>query len=130
MGGFKMGAKGEPFAKTLAYMLKAKLVLTKANLNAYGKMGVEALADATPKASGETSQHWDYQVIKTGTHAKIIWTNDHTVGYNTVPVAILIQYGHLDKAGIYIEGLDYINPALKPVFTELAGKIWKEVKKA
>lgn len=129
MGGFKMGAKGEPFHKTLAYMIKAKLVLTKANLNEYGKMGVEALKDATPKASGETAEHWDYKVIKEDGRAKIIWTNDNTVGYNTVPVAILIQYGHATKDGVYIEGLDYINPALRPVFTGLASKIWKEVSK-
>ena len=129
MGGFKMRAnKREPFFKTLAYMTKAKLVLTKTNLNLYGQMGVDALKDATPKESGVTADSWRYEVVREKGHAKIVWINDNVVGYNTVPVAILIQYGHLNKNGIYIEGVDYINPALRPIFNELAGKIWKEVK--
>lgn len=131
MGGFKMGAKNsKPFEKTLKHMTNMQRALDKINLNEYGRMGVVALQDATPKDSGESANAWDYQVVKNDSGASIIFTNDNVVGYNTVPVVILIQYGHLSKAGVYIEGRDFINPALRPIYDDLADKIWKEVNKA
>lgn len=131
MGGFKMGAKNsKPFEKTLKHMTNMQRALDKINLNEYGRMGVVALQDATPKDSGESANAWDYQVVKNDSGASIIFTNDNVVGYNTVPVVILIQYGHLSKAGVYVEGRDFINPALRPIYDDLADKIWKEVNKA
>lgn len=130
MGGFKMGAKsGSPFRKTQNHMEKMQDVFSKINFNEYGRMGVVALSDATPKDSGETANSWDYFVEKTKDGVRITWTNDNVVGNNTVPVAILIQYGHLSKAGVYIEGRDFINPAMMPIYNEIADKIWKEVNK-
>ena len=131
MGGFKMGAKNsKPFEKTLKHMTNMQRALDKINLNEYGRMGVVALQDATPKDSGESANAWDYQVVKNDSGASIIFTNDNVVGYNTVPVVILIQYGHLSKAGVYVEGRDFINPALRPIYDDIADKIWKEVNKA
>lgn len=129
MGGFKMGVKGKPFEKTESYLSKIKKTIDKLNLDNYGKMGVEALRDATPKDSGESADAWDYEVVRDKNGARLIFTNDNVVGYNTVPVVILIQYGHLTKGGVYIEGRDFINPAIAPIYGSIANKIWKEVTK-
>lgn len=129
MGGFKMGVKGKPFAKTESYLTKVKNTIDKLNLDYYGKMGVEALKDATPKDSGESADAWDYEIVRNSNGAKLIFTNNHVVGYNTVPVVILLQYGHLSKTGVYIEGRDFINPAVAPIYDDIANKIWKEVTK-
>ena len=114
------------FKKTLAYFVKANYVLRDANLDVYGRRGVEALCEATPSDSGETADSWDYEIIRGNHTVKIIWTNSKLVGDDNVPLAILLQYGHADKSGAWVEGLDYINPALKPIFEEIAAKIWKE----
>ena len=130
MGGFKMGAKStKPFNKTESYLKRIQKALEKVNLDEVGRMGVVALKDATPKDSGESADAWDYQVVRDEDGARIIFTNDHVVGFNTVPVVILIQYGHLSKAGVYVEGRDFINPAIGPVYDDIANKIWKEVTK-
>jgi len=130
MGGFKMGAKStKPFKKTESYLTRIQKALEKVNLDEVGRMGVVALKDATPKDSGESADAWDYQVVRDEEGARIIFTNDHVVGFNTVPVVILIQYGHLSKAGVYVEGRDFINPAIAPVYEDIANKIWKEVTK-
>lgn len=130
MGGFKMGAKSiKPFSKTESYLKRIQKALEKVNLDEVGRMGVVALKDATPKDSGESADAWDYQVVRDEDGARIIFTNDHVVGFNTVPVVVLIQYGHLSKAGVYVEGRDFINPALAPIYDDIANKIWKEVTK-
>lgn len=125
MGGIVIKNQGS-FRKTLAYMIKASYVLRDTNLEMYGKLGVEALRDATPVDSGETADSWDYVVVREDHTAKIVWTNRKTVGDEHVPLAILLQYGHADKSGVWVEGLDYINPALRPIFENIASKIWKE----
>ena len=129
MGGFKLKSKSgaKPFEKTQNYLIHTKKALSKINLNEYGRMGVVALSDATPKDSGESANAWGYEVIRDKDSVKIVWTNSNVVGYNTVPVVILIQYGHLSKDGVYVEGTDFINPALQPIFFDLANKLWKEV---
>lgn len=130
MGGFKMGAKSiKPFSKTESYLKRIQKALEKINLDEVGRMGVVALKDATPKDSGESADAWDYQVVRDEDGARIIFTNDHVVGFNTVPVVVLIQYGHLSRAGVYVEGRDFINPALAPIYDDIANKIWKEVTK-
>lgn len=94
-------------------------------LDAYGAKGVAALKAATPKDTGETASHWDYRIIESDSSVAIEWTNDYAP-YG-VPVAILIQYGHGTRNGGYVKGIDYINPALKPIFDEIAEGVWKEV---
>lgn len=130
MGGFKMGAKsGKPFKKTLSHMSRIKELMSNINLDEYGRMGVASLIEATPKDSGETSVSWDYVIERGKDRSRIIWTNSNVAGYSNIPVAILIQYGHLSKAGVFVEGQDFINPALRPIFFDLSQKIWKEVNK-
>lgn len=89
----------------------------------YGAKGVEALRSATPKDSGQTADSWSYTIEDWG----ISFTNSNIK--DGCPVAILIQYGHGTKNGGYVEGIDYINPALRPIFEQIANECWKEVKK-
>ena len=91
----------------------------------YGQMGVNALSSATPIDSGETANSWDYRIIFRKNTIRIEWTNSNIAG--NVPVAILLQYGHATKSGSFINGIDFINPALKPVFDLIAEEAWKEV---
>lgn len=81
---------------------------------------------ATPKDTGKTSQSWSYTVSITKDSASIIWTNDNVTTDGT-PIAVLIQYGHGTKSGSYVKGIDYINPAMKPIFDKIANEIWEEV---
>lgn len=92
----------------------------------YARMGVEALKNATPKDSGETAQSWDYEIQYFKNSTKIMWTNSKVTKDGT-PIVLLLQYGHATRGGGYVQGLDFINPALKPVFIDLAEAVWKEV---
>jgi hypothetical protein len=96
-------------------------------LDKYAKEGVSALASATPIDSGETKNSWTYKVEKYSGGAKIIWLNTNVI--NGVPIAIILQYGHGTGNGGYVEGRDYINPALRPVFDKIANEAWREVTK-
>ena len=96
-------------------------------LEKYAKEGVAALALATPKDSGETANSWSYKISSSRGAYTISWANSNVV--NGVPIAILIQYGHATGNGGYVEGQDYMNPALKPIFDNLANEAWKEVTK-
>lgn len=98
-------------------------------LDEYGKKGVEALAEATPKRTGKTSKSWRYEVTREPGAIRLTWLNDNVVD-DWANVAVLIQYGHGTGNGGYVEGIDYINPALKPIFEEIANKVWKEVEKS
>lgn len=94
-------------------------------LDKYGKMGVEALQEATPKDTGLTANSWSYEISRTGETIKISWTNSNIV--DGLSVAVLLQYGHGTRDGGYVSGIDYINPAMKPIFDEIADAAWKEV---
>ena len=91
-------------------------------LDRYGRQGVAALQMYTPKDSGETANSWKYEIFNLG----IAWSNTNVTS-NGTPVAILLQYGHGTKNGGYVQGRDYINPALQPIFDEIADNCWKEV---
>lgn len=94
-------------------------------LSEYGEKGVRALSEATPVESGETAAAWDYKIIKEHHSYRLVWTNSHVVDGQII--AILLQYGHGTKNGGYVQGRDYINPALRPLFDEIATEAWKEV---
>jgi hypothetical protein len=96
------------------------------NLDRFGKEGVNALSKATPIDSAETSTSWDYQIKRSKGSTSIIWTNSHLTN-DGAPVAILLQYGHGTGTGGYVQGRDYINPAMKPVFDKIAENVRKEV---
>lgn len=92
----------------------------------YARMGVEALSEATPIDTGETASLWDYEIYTTKRSTKIVWTNDNVTRDGT-PIPVLLQFGHATKDGGYVEGIDFINPALAPVFKKMAEQVWKEV---
>ena len=96
-------------------------------LDKYGQEGVAALAAATPTDSGFTAESWDYKIQNGNGGYKITWTNSNI--NDGVPIAIIIQYGHGTGTGGYVQGRDYINPAMRSVFDNIADKAWEEVKR-
>lgn len=94
-------------------------------LEAYAKRGVDALASATPVRTGKTASSWTYEIHRSKSEVKITWINTNTnKGFN---VAVGLQYGHGTGTGGYVQGIDYINPAMRPVFDEIADGVWKVV---
>ena len=86
--------------------------------------GVSALAEATPKDTGKTAASWSYEIVLEGTTVSIYWINDN-VTRDGDPIAILLQYGHGTGTGGYVVGRDYINPAIRPVFDNIADEVWE-----
>jgi hypothetical protein len=113
------------FRNTERLLSRAQKLRLQTILEHYGTRGVAALASATPRDTGKTASSWGYQVSITNKGYSIAWTNSNEI--NGILPAILIQYGHGTGTGGYVEGLDYINPAMKPIFNEIADAIWKEV---
>lgn len=97
-------------------------------LEKYGKQGVAALAEATPKDTGLTAQSWSYRIEENEKGYILTWENSNVNKY--VNIALLLQYGHGTRNGGYVSGIDYINPALAPIFEKIAGDAWKEVTSA
>ena len=95
-------------------------------LNEYGQKGVDALSAATPKKTGLTAASWSYEIKEKLNGLEIIWTNSNKTE-NGIPIVILLQYGHGTSGGAYVQGRDFINPALKPIFDQIADDVWKEV---
>lgn len=116
--------KGD-FKNTSRFLSKMKRIMLYFDADRYGRMGVAALQEATPKRTGKTAASWDYKVTRKPDSLIIDWTNSN-ISEGT-SVAILIQYGHGTGYGVYVSGIDYINPALKPVFNKIAEEAWKEV---
>jgi hypothetical protein len=98
-------------------------------LQKYGEEGARALAEATPKDSGLTAASWGYEITQSKNGLKITWTNSH-MGDGWFPVALMLQYGHGTGTGGWIEGRDYINPAVRPIFDKMADAVWREVTNA
>jgi hypothetical protein len=116
------------FENTEAFLKKMIKGDIYSSLNRYGYIGEQALSSATPVESGETSESWSYEVLVDSKSASIIWSNDHVVDGR--PIAILLQLGHGTGTGGYVEGRDYINPALRPIFDQIATDVWREVTSA
>ncbi len=96
------------------------------SLSQYAERGVAALAAATPQATGETAASWGYEIVRNGRDVTIWWTNRH-VDKTGTPIVIMLQYGHGTGTGGYVQGIDFINPAIRPIFDEIANDVWKEV---
>lgn len=94
-------------------------------LEKYGQQGVQALSSATPTDSGETSKSWYYEIVNRKGYLSLRWHNSNV--NEGLPIAILIQYGHATRNGGWVEGRDYIMPAIRPIFDEIATECWKEV---
>ncbi|MBP5597461.1 MAG: HK97 gp10 family phage protein [Pseudobutyrivibrio sp.] len=114
------------FSKLTNFFEKCKSLIDRSNLDKYGRQGVEALSSATPRDTGLTASSWSYEIIRKHNSARLVFKNSNITSEGT-PIAILIQYGHATKNGAWVEGIDYINPALKPVFEGMADNIWREV---
>lgn len=94
-------------------------------MDEYGRRGVQALSSATPVDSGETASSWYYEIVRKNGYTSIEWRNDHMAG--STPVAILLQYGHGTGTGGYVQGQDFINPAIQPIMDQIAADVWKVV---
>ena len=123
----KFKQKGE-FKKTYAFFDKALNLFDSSILDIYGKKGVEALRSATPIDSGLTASSWYYEIVNEGAGKVSLQFKNSNVN-NGVNIAIILQYGHGTRNGGYVAGRDYINPAIQPIFDELADKAFREVSK-
>lgn len=120
----KVKTKGD-WSKTFRFLKKATKLSLPYILDKYAKIGVDMLSQATPVDTGLAASSWNYKVEQWDGKSKITWYNsDIENGYN---VAILIQYGHGVNGGGYVQGIDFINPAMKPVFDDMVEALWKEV---
>jgi len=115
------------FSKFNKYTERLKEVVKLGDLNKYGRAGVNALKNATPKDTGLTADSWSYQIVRTKDQVSIQFNNSNI--QNGVPIAIILQYGHMTKNGGWVEGLDYINPSVRPIFEDIANEAWKEVRR-
>lgn len=118
--------KGD-FSKLTRYFEKVKEAVRLGTLDKYGREGVAALASATPVDSGKTANSWRYEIENRKGSASIVFYNSNI--QNGVPIAIILQYGHGTGTGGWVEGKDYINPAIRPIFDKIAEEAWKEVTK-
>lgn len=115
------------FSKLNRYLERAKEVAKIGILDKYGQAGVEALSSATPTDTGLTASSWYYKIERTKTSATIQFLNSNI--NDGVPIAVILQYGHGTGTGGWVEGRDYINPAIQPIFDKIANDAWKEVTK-
>ena len=116
--------KGD-FRKATRYFERLREIVHLGTLDKYGREGVAALASATPVESGKTASSWYYEITNNGQTAKISFYNSNV--NKGVPIAIVIQYGHGTRNGGWVEGRDYINPVIQPIFDRIAEEIWREV---
>lgn len=113
------------FEKTQSFLERAKETVKMGDLDKFGRMGVEALRQATPKDTGLTANSWNYEIVREKDRVSLVWNNSNIVNY--VPIAIILQYGHATRTGGYVPGRDYINPAIQPIFDKIANEKWKEI---
>lgn len=118
--------KGD-FSKLTGFLEKVKDVVKIGDLNKYGREGVAALSSATPVDTGKTADSWYYEIKNQNGSATISFFNSNI--QEGVPIAIILQYGHGTRNGGWVQGRDYINPAIRPLFDKIADDAWKEVKK-
>nr|DAE64248.1 MAG TPA: type I neck protein [Caudoviricetes sp.] len=116
--------KGD-FSKLNHYFEKLKEGIKMGDLDKYGRAGVEALSSATPKDTGQTASSWYYEIKRSNGSVSIQFKNSNV--HEGVPIAVILQYGHGTGTGGWVEGRDYINPAIQPIFDEIANNAWKEV---
>lgn len=116
---------GRPWLKTEAYLKRLRDRDIFETLDKYGQMGVQALSGATPAESGETARSWTYEIVRRRGYFAIHWYNTHNEeGSN---VAVLLQYGHGTGTGGYVQGQDYINPAIRPIFDQIDAEVRRVV---
>jgi len=121
---FSISGSGD-FGKTTAWLHKLQKISVDQIIASQARAGVAALARATPKDSARAASSWDYGIKKTANSVTIFWSNSDVE--NGYPVAVMIQYGHGTGTGGYVHGIDYINPAMRPIFEQIAQTVWKVV---
>ena len=118
--------KGD-FSKTTRFLEKVKGAVKLSDLDKYGREGVAALASSTPVDTGLTAKSWYYKIEHKNGSVTISFNNSNI--QNGVPIAIILQYGHGTRNGGWVQGRDYINPAIQPIFDKIANNAWREVTK-
>ena len=118
--------KGD-FSKLISFLERAKNVVKDIDLDKYGREGVAALASATPVESALTANSWYYKIKRQNGSISINFYNSNI--NEGVPIAIILQYGHGTRSGSWVEGRDYINPVIQPLFDKIAYDVWREVTK-
>lgn len=118
--------KGD-FSKLTKFLERTKETVKLGDLDRYGRAGVSALSSATPVDSGLTAASWYYKIENRNGSATISFHNSNI--QNGVPIAVILQYGHGARNGGWVQGRDYINPAIRPIFDQIANDAWKEVTK-
>lgn len=118
--------KGD-LSKVTKRLERLKEVARLGMLDKYGREGVAALASATPMDSGETANSWYYEIVRSKGSVSIRFLNSNI--QNGVSIAIILQYGHGTGTGGWVQGRDYINPAIQPIFDKIANDLWREVTK-
>ena len=118
--------KGD-FSKLTRFLERAKETVKIGDLDKYGREGVAALASATPVDTGLTASSWYYEIQRNNGSVSITFNNSNI--QNGVPIAVILQYGHGTNNGGWVQGRDYINPAIRPIFDKIATNAWKEVTK-
>lgn len=119
--------KGD-YSKVTKYFERVKKAARVSRLEKYAKAGVAALSSATPVDSGLTASSWYYEIQNGQGFTKIDFCNSHI--NKGVPIAIILQYGHGTGTGGWVQGRDYINPAIQPIFDKIAADAWREVTNA
>ena len=115
------------FSKFHKYLESQKTRRFIAVLDEYGRLGVEALRNSTPRDTGEMAANWEYEIVHSKNSVEIVWKNNKKTAEGT-PIAILVQYGHATGSGAWVEGKEYINSALEPIFEDMAARLEMEVK--
>ena len=118
--------KGD-FSKLNSFLEKAKEGVDLGILNKYGKQGVELLTKVTPVDTGRTASSWSYEIVRSNGSVTLNFNNTNI--QNGCPIAIVLQYGHGTKEGGWVEGIDYINPVIQPLFKKIADDAWKGITK-
>lgn len=117
--------KGD-FEKTTKFLHGLTETINRHRLEKYGRLGVEALRSATPRDTGKTAESWSYEIVEEPGRTSIYWRNNNVID-GWANIAVLIQYGHATRNGGWVQGRDYINPAIRPIFDKIADDVWKEV---
>ena len=125
MGGITLEASGS-YSGTTTWLQRLGRMSIEQQLARYGAKGVKALASSTPVETGKTASSWSYSVTRKGDTWILSWENTNVV--RGVPIAIILQYGHVTGTGGWVQGRDYINPAIRPLMDEIAEGVWRTVK--
>lgn len=115
------------FSKLTSFLERAKQAVKIGNLDKYGREGVKALESTTPVDTGLTAKSWSYKIENKNGTVTLSFHNSNI--QNGVPIAVILQYGHGTRNGGWVEGRDYINPAIQPIFDKIADDAWREVTK-